>query len=82
MVPGFVTSIGIGFLVMGDARYPLPVFGAVTSAIVWATTIFAVIKLPHRTPVTTVHLFVTGSLVVLGPGMVTGVLAGERPVNR
>lgn len=73
---GYVASFGIGFFLAGDALYLVPVAGTAAMLVIWSATGFVLSQIRRIGVVTTVHLMVTGALIVASVGALLGVLAG------
>lgn len=73
---GYVASFGISFYVAGDAMYLLPAVGTAAMLVIWAVAAFALTQVRRQPVVTTVHVLVTGGLLLAAVGATMGVLAG------
>ncbi|MFQ5942448.1 MAG: hypothetical protein ACE5JF_02735 [Anaerolineales bacterium] len=73
---GYVVSFGIAFSQGGDFFILMPIFGTGAMLVIWAAAVYSLTQLRRQVVVTTVHILVTGGLVVAAVGATMGVLLG------
>ncbi len=78
---GYVPSFGLAFSrPSGPLVAILPLFGALSVAVLWAATIFAFGELKRQTPTSTVHILASGALLTAAVGGTVGMLFGLERV--
>ncbi len=76
---GYIISFGLAFAVQ-DLTFLLPIFGTGAMLVIWSAAIFAVREFGKQPVATSVHLLVTGGLLVAAIGATMGVMLGLEKV--
>jgi hypothetical protein len=72
----YIASFALAFSRGGDSLLLLPVFGTGAMLMIWAAALYVLMQLRHQPVVTTVHVLLTGGLLVAALGATMGVLTG------
>jgi hypothetical protein len=73
---GYIISFGLAFSQGGSFFVLMPIFGTGAMLMIWAAAIYSLTQLRKQGVVTTVHILVTGGLLLAAVGATMGVLLG------